>query len=65
MDSSLCNDDELQLIDAVKTSQKEIDFRKKSVKNMWVIIITIFVVVTYNTLYSLILFIWADTSCFI
>ena len=39
-------------------SVKEIEFRKKAVYNMWVIICTIFFADTYATLYSLTLAIW-------
>lgn len=52
--------DDVLLQDAYQASKKEIEFRKRSVKNMWFIIITIFLVDTYNTLYSLTLFFWAD-----
>lgn len=51
--------------EAVQAHHKEAAFMNKSVCNMWVIIITIFVVVTYNTLYSFILYIWADSTCFV
>ena len=58
--------DSILLQDAYVASKKEIEFRKRSVKNMWFIIITIFVVDTYNTLYSLTLYIWADPdTCYI
>ena len=40
-------------------------FRKRAVRNMWIIIATIFVVITYNTLYSFILFWWSDPNCLI
>jgi len=32
---------------------------------MWIIIATIFVVDTYGTLYSFVLFLWSDDECFI
>ena len=32
---------------------------------MWIIIITIFFVDTYSTLYSLILNIWGDDDCYV
>ena len=58
--------DDVLLQDAYQASKKEIEFRKRSVKNMWFIIITIFLVDTYNTLYSLTLFFWADPqTCFV
>lgn len=53
------------LDNALKTSQKEIMFRRRAVWNMWVIIITIFVVDMYSTAYSFILFFWANDQCFV
>lgn len=46
--------------DAHLTSSKEVNFRKRANRNMWIIIGTIFVVVTYNTLYSFILLVASD-----
>jgi len=46
------------------TSQKDIVFRKRAVRNMWIMIITIFLVDTYSTLYSFAL-LWANDSCFL
>ena len=37
-------------------TQKEINFRKKSVFNMWLIVGSIFLTITYIDLYSLILY---------
>jgi hypothetical protein len=34
------------------TSQKEIVFRKRAVRNMWIMIITIFITATYGTTFS-------------
>jgi len=47
------------------SSQKEIVFRKSAVRNMWIMIITIFLVDTIGTAYSLSLYIWAGGNCFI
>lgn len=50
---------------SVQETEREIVFRKRAVRNMWIIIATIFLVDTYGTLYSGILFVWSDESCFI
>ncbi len=44
---------------------KEIELRQKSVRNMWIIIWTIFITETYSTLYTVILAIWADKECYV
>ena len=44
---------------------KEIEFRKKAVFNMWVIICTIFIADTYATLYSMTLAIWGGKDCYV
>ena len=43
----------------------EIMFRKRAVRNMWIIFATIFIVVTYNTIYSFVLYWGSDENCFI
>ena len=48
-----------------ESSLKEIAMRKKSVRNMWIIILTIFLTETYQTLYSIILAIWSNESCYV
>lgn len=48
-----------------ETSKSDIEFRSRALRNMWTIIITIFVVVTYSTLYSITLYAWADAECYI
>lgn len=57
--SSVKNDD------LVKNSLKEIEMRKKSVCNMWIIIMTIFTVEMYQTLYSIILAVWGNDNCYV
>ena len=32
---------------------------------MWLIIVTIFTIATYSSLYSVILFVWADSECYV
>ena len=46
-------------------SINEIEFRKRAVYNMWVIIVTIFIADTYSTLYSVTLAIWAGPNCYV
>ena len=53
------------LDEAAKSADREIEFRAKSVRNMWLMFVTIFVVITYNTIYSITLYVWADQTCFI
>ena len=48
-----------------ESAKKEIEFRNKAIRNMWIIIGTICLVVTYNTLYSFILLIWSGESCYV
>ena len=44
---------------------QEIQFRKKSMFNMWVIILSIFFAVTFQGIYSLILFFFSDSECIV
>ena len=44
---------------------KDINFRNKAVRNMWIIIFTVIFVVNYSAIYSLVLFIWANKYCYI
>lgn len=46
-----------------KNLNKDIEFRMRAVKNMFITIGTIAVVVTYTALYSTILMIYADNHC--
>ena len=43
-----------------KKSMKEIKMRKQALTNMFIIILSIFIVDTYATLYSFIKLVWAD-----
>ena len=43
----------------------EIEFRRRALRNMWTIIVSIFVVVTYSSLYSIILYFGADSECYV
>jgi len=49
----------------VESSRKEIQFRKKAVRDMLIIIGTIFIVEMYTTLYSITLTIWGDEECYV
>ena len=51
--------------EAAKSAQKEIEFRQKAIRNMWIIIWTICLVVTYNTVYSLVLLIFSNDDCYV
>ena len=44
----------------LKESMKEIERRNHALFNMFLIILTIFIVDTYSTLYSITLLIWAN-----
>ena len=44
---------------------KEIEFRKKAVLNMWIIICTIFIADSYATIYSVTLAAWGDYDCYV
>lgn len=48
-----------------EANKSEVEFRRRALRNMWTIIVTIFVVVTYSSLYSIALYIWADSDCFV
>ena len=48
-----------------QSSLQEIALRQKSVRNMWIIIWTIFVTEIYSTLYSIILAVWSDENCYV
>ena len=48
-----------------KQHLKQIEFRRSSYRNMWLIIISFFLVNTYQTLYSLILFFAANDQCYL
>ena len=50
---------------SAKSQINEVEHRRKAAKNMWLIIVTIFVVVTYSSLYSIVLYAWADEECYI
>ena len=43
----------------------EVEKRQRSVRNMWIIVWTVFVTETYSTLYSIVLAIWADENCYV
>ena len=49
----------------VEESYREINRRNKALFNMCLIILTIFIVDTYATLYSIILMIWANEDCYV
>lgn len=49
----------------VVTVAKDIEFREKSVRNMLIIVGTIFLVDTYSTIYSVLLFGWANERCYL
>ena len=48
-----------------QSSLNEIELRKRSVRNMWIMILTIFLTESYCTLYSIILAVWSDDTCYI
>ena len=48
-----------------KKSLKEISQRKRALANMFTIILTIFIVDTYQTLYSFVKLVWADDECYV
>ena len=43
----------------------DVEHRRKAARNMWLIIVTIFTIATYSSLYSVILFVWADSECYV
>ena len=43
----------------------EVEHRRKAARNMWLIIVTIFTIATYSSLYSVILYVWADSECYV
>jgi len=45
--------------------KNQIAMRNRSLRDLWVIIITLFIVDTYATLYSLILFFFGNERCFV
>lgn len=50
---------------SVMRIKQEIQFRQRSMRNMWIIICSICFCVTFQGLYSLILFIWSDDECIV
>ena len=55
----------MELDPLVMTGKREIQFRKRAVRDMWIIICTIFIVETYTTLYSIVLSIWGNDNCYV
>lgn len=53
------------LDEAVRQSKNEIDFRKAAVRNMWLMIITMCIVNTYEIMYSAVLALRADGDCYL